>query len=116
MYSETWELGTPKGLSKAVLISEVVLFLGSISTEWIQLGTEVSVLNSQGVPICQVLLKTGFTVLICPDDIPIYPDELLHRPDDIPIRPDNILLRPDEILIRPDDIIIRPGYIYLLIR
>ncbi len=30
-YSETWELGTPKGLGKSVLISEVVLFLRSIS-------------------------------------------------------------------------------------
>ena len=26
------------------------------------LGTEVAVLNSQGVPISQVVLKTGFTV------------------------------------------------------
>ena len=31
IYSETWELGTPKGLSKTVLNSEVVLFLRSIS-------------------------------------------------------------------------------------
>ncbi len=31
-YSETWELGTPKGLRKTVLNSEVVLFLRSIST------------------------------------------------------------------------------------
>ncbi len=30
-YSETWELGTPKGLSKTVLNSEVVLFLRFIS-------------------------------------------------------------------------------------
>ncbi len=30
-YSETWELGTPKGLSETVLNSEVVLFLRSIS-------------------------------------------------------------------------------------
>ena len=30
-YSETWELGTPKGLSKTVLNSEIVLFLRSIS-------------------------------------------------------------------------------------
>ncbi len=30
-YSGTWELGTPKGLSKTVLNSEVVLFLRSIS-------------------------------------------------------------------------------------
>ncbi len=61
-YSETWELGTPNGLRKTVLISEVVLFLRSISTYWIQLGTEVAVLNSQGVPISQVVSKTGFTV------------------------------------------------------
>ncbi len=27
------------------------------------LGTEVAVLNSQGVPISQVVLKTGFTVI-----------------------------------------------------
>ncbi len=31
MYSETWELGTPKGLWKNVLNSEVVLFASSIS-------------------------------------------------------------------------------------
>ncbi len=31
MYSENWELGTPKGLGKSVLNSEVVLFLRSIS-------------------------------------------------------------------------------------
>ncbi len=30
IYSETWELGTPKGLSKTVLNSEVILFLRSI--------------------------------------------------------------------------------------
>ncbi len=30
-YSGTWELGTPNGLSKTVLNSEVVLFLRSIS-------------------------------------------------------------------------------------
>ncbi len=64
IYSETWELGTPKGLRKTVLNSEVVLFLRSISTYCIRLGTEVhvAVLNSQGVPISQVVLKTGFTV------------------------------------------------------
>ncbi len=32
IYSGTWELGTPKGMSKTVLNSEVVLFLRSIST------------------------------------------------------------------------------------
>ena len=32
MYSETWQLGTPRGLRKSVLNSEVVLFLRSIST------------------------------------------------------------------------------------
>ncbi len=58
-YSETWELGTPKGLRKIVLNCKVVLFLRSISTYWIRLGTEVTVLNSQGVPISQVVLKTG---------------------------------------------------------
>ncbi len=31
LYSGTWELGTPKGLSETVLNSEVVLFLRSIS-------------------------------------------------------------------------------------
>ncbi len=41
-YSETSELGTPKGLSK----------------------TAVAALNSQVVPISQVVLKIGFTVLI----------------------------------------------------
>ncbi len=30
MYSGNWELGTPKGLSKTVLNSEVILFLRSI--------------------------------------------------------------------------------------
>ncbi len=29
---------------------------------WLDLGTEVAVLNSQVVPIYQVVLKTGFTV------------------------------------------------------
>ena len=62
MYSGTWELGTPKGLSKTVLNSEVVLFARSISMYWIDLGTEVVVLNSQVVPISQVIVKTGFTV------------------------------------------------------
>ncbi len=51
MYSGTWELGTPKGLSKTVLNSEVVLFLWSISIQWINLRTEVAVLNFQVVPI-----------------------------------------------------------------
>ncbi len=64
MYSETWELGTPKGLRKTVLNSEVLLFLRSLSTKSIRLGTEVAVLNSQGVPVSQVVLKTGFTVII----------------------------------------------------
>ncbi len=32
MYSGSWELGTPKGQSETVLISEVALFLRSIST------------------------------------------------------------------------------------
>ncbi len=59
IYSGTWELGTPKGLFKTVLNSEVVLFLRSISMCWIDLGTEVAVLNSQVVPISQVVLKTG---------------------------------------------------------
>ncbi len=63
-YSGTWELGTPKGLSKTVLNSEVVLFFRSISMYWIDLGTEAAVLNSQAVPISQVVLKTGFTVCI----------------------------------------------------
>ncbi len=31
LYSETWELGTPKGLPKTVLNSKVVLFLRFIS-------------------------------------------------------------------------------------
>ncbi len=31
IYSETWELGTPKGLSKTVVNSEVVFFPRSIS-------------------------------------------------------------------------------------
>ncbi len=61
-YSETWELGTPTGLWKTLLNWEVVLFLRSISVYWIILGTGVAVLNSQVVPISQVVLKTGFTV------------------------------------------------------
>ena len=62
-YCETWELGTPKGLWKTVLNSEVVLFLRSISMYWIGKGAEVAVLNSQVVPFSQVILKTGFTVV-----------------------------------------------------
>ncbi len=31
---------------------------------WIDLGTEVAALNSQAVPISQVILKTGFTVSV----------------------------------------------------
>ncbi len=61
-YSETWELGTPKGLWKTVLNSKVVLFLRSISTHWIGIWAGVAVLNSQVVPISQVVLKAGFTV------------------------------------------------------
>ncbi len=63
-YSETWELGTPKRLSKIALNSEVLLFLRSISMYWIGIGTEVSVLNSQVFPISQVVSKTGFTVTV----------------------------------------------------
>ncbi len=65
MYSGTWELGTPKGLRKTVLNSEVVLFFRSISMYWIGLGAEVAVPNSQVVHISQVVLKTGFTVFLC---------------------------------------------------
>ncbi len=61
-YSGTWELGTPKGLSKTALNSEVVLLVRLISMYWIDLGTEIVVLNSQVVPISQVVIKTGFTV------------------------------------------------------
>ena len=61
-YSGTWELWTPTGLWKSVLKSKVVLFLRSISVYWIGLGIEVAALNSQVVPISQVVLKTGFTV------------------------------------------------------
>ncbi len=64
IYSETWELGTPKGLSKTALNSEVVLFLRSISMYWLDIWAEVAVLNSQVIPISQVALKTGFTVLL----------------------------------------------------
>ncbi len=60
-YSGIWELGTPKGLWKTVLNSEVVLFLRSILCSN-RLGTGVAVLNSQVVPISQMVLKTGFTV------------------------------------------------------
>ena len=65
MYSGTCELRTPKGLSKTVRNSEVVLFLMSISMYmyWIELGTEVVVLNSQVVPNSQVVVKRGFTVV-----------------------------------------------------
>ncbi len=62
MYSGTSKLGTPKGLSKTVLNSEVVLFLRSNSMYGIDQGTEVAVLNSQVVLISQVVLKTGYTV------------------------------------------------------
>ncbi len=77
VYSGTWELGTPMGLWKTVLNSEVVSFLSCISVFWIGLGTGVAALNSQVVPISQVvlnMLKTGFTVivwwswLLLPDD------------------------------------------------
>ncbi len=61
-YSETWELGTPKGLPKTVLNSKVVLFLRFISMYQIDIGTEVGVLNSQVVHISQVVIRTGFTV------------------------------------------------------
>ncbi len=55
IYSGTWELGTPNGLWKTVLNSEVVLFLRSNFMYLIGLGTEVAVLNSQVVPISQVV-------------------------------------------------------------
>ena len=58
-----WNLGIRDTQGTTVLNSEVVLFLRSISMCWIGLGTEVAVLNSQAVPISQVVLKTGFTVL-----------------------------------------------------
>ncbi len=64
LYNGTWELGTLKGLWKTVLNCEVVLFLRSSSMHWIGLGTGVAVLNSQVVPISQVVLKTGFTVIL----------------------------------------------------
>ncbi len=59
-----WNLGIrdTHGTVKTVLNSEVVLFLRSISVNWIGLGTEVAALNSQVVHISQVVLKTGFTV------------------------------------------------------
>ncbi len=64
IYSGTWELGTPKGLWKTVLNSEVVLFLRFISVYWISLGTGVAVLNSQVVPISSVT-KMCFAQLRC---------------------------------------------------
>ncbi len=64
MYSETWELGTPKGLWKTVLNSEVIFILRFIAMYWICLGTDVTVLSSQVVPISQVVLKKGFTVYL----------------------------------------------------
>ncbi len=64
IYSETWELGTPNELWKTVLNCEGVLFLRSIAMYWICLGTEVTVLSSQVVPISQVVLTTGFTLLV----------------------------------------------------
>ena len=70
IYSETWELGTPTGLWKTVLNSELVLFLRSISVYWIGLGTGVAALNSQVVPISQVVLKIGFTVIVATESIP----------------------------------------------
>ncbi len=79
IYSETWELGTPKGLSKTVLNSEVVLFLRSISMYWICIGTEVAVLNSQVVPISQVVLKTGFTVYPLDNVVLIFPSDPEHN-------------------------------------
>ncbi len=63
-YSETSGLGTPKGLWKTVLNSQVVWFLRSISMYWIGLGNHVAVLNCQVVPISQVVLKTGSTVVV----------------------------------------------------
>ncbi len=57
LYSETWDLGTPKGLWKIVLNSEVVLFLSSIAIYWICLWTEMTVLSSQVVPISQVVFR-----------------------------------------------------------
>ncbi len=53
-------------LWKNVLNSEVVLFLRFISLYRIRLGTRVAVLNSQVVPISQVVIKTGYTVLTLP--------------------------------------------------
>ena len=63
MYSGIWELGTPKGLRKTVLNSEVVLFPRSISLYWIGLGTRVFVLNSQVVPISQLVLNDRFQTI-----------------------------------------------------
>ncbi len=64
IYSRTWELGTPKGLRKIVLNCKVLLLLRFISVYRIRLGTREAVLNSQVVPICQVVIKTGFTVYL----------------------------------------------------
>ncbi len=58
------ELGTPKRLWKTVLNFEVVLFLRSICVCQIRLGTGLAVFNSQVVPVSQVVVKTGFTVLL----------------------------------------------------
>ncbi len=41
----------------------LALFLRSIAIYWICLGTEVTILSFQVVPISQVVLKTGFTVI-----------------------------------------------------
>ncbi len=72
-YSGTWELGTPKGLWKTVLNSEVVLFLRFISLYWMGLETEVAVLNSHvdfsaGLKdrfhcICYFVLNTCWVIL-----------------------------------------------------
>ena len=60
-YLGTFEFGTPKGLWKTVLNSEVVLFLRSISMYWIGLGTEVGVLISHwGCPYFSDGLKGRF--------------------------------------------------------
>ncbi len=65
IYSETWKLGTLKGLSKTNLNSEVALFLMSISMYSTDLETEVSVLNSQVVPISHfaILKSTAYQAL-----------------------------------------------------
>ncbi len=64
-YSGTWELGTPTRLWKTVLNSGVVLFLRSISVYWIGLGTEVTALNSQVVPISQVASDRFHCTYLC---------------------------------------------------